>query len=198
MSRFAITTVALLWLLLSASVSAQPTDPQERAELRTFLEQAITNAESFEDRYDAEVWLVYMSSRLARFVADPQERLELLHQIHAAAVRAELPPELVLAVIEVESHFDRFAISRVGAQGMMQVMPFWKNEIGRGDDNLTENLTNFQYGCSILQFYLRREKGNLHRALAAYNGSLGSRVYSDKVYRAWRNHWRTQPLNWNQ
>jgi len=188
--------VALLWLMLSAVVSAQPTDPQERAELRTFLEQAINNAESFEDRYDAEVWLVDMSSRLARFVDDPQEQLELLHQIHAAAARAELPPELVLAVIEIESHFNRFAISRVGAQGMMQVMPFWKNEIGRSDDNLTDNLTNFRYGCSILQFYLRREKGNLHKALARYNGSSGSRVYSDKVYRAWNSRWRTQPLNW--
>ena len=79
----------------------------------------------------------------------------------------------------------------------MQVMPFWKNEIGRSDDNLTDNLTNFRYGCSILQFYLRREKGNLHKALAAYNGSSGRRVYSDKVYRAWNSRWRTQPLNWN-
>ena len=95
MHGVAVAIVALLWLVLSAVVSAQPTDPQERAELRTFLEQAINNAESFEDRYDAEVWLVDMSSRLARFVDDPEARLELLHQIHAAAARAELPPELV-------------------------------------------------------------------------------------------------------
>ena len=102
----------------------------------------------------------------------------------------------MLSVIEVESHFDRFAVSRVGAQGMMQVMPFWKDEIGRPEDNLTRNLTNFEYGCSILRFYLDKEKGNLHRALARYNGSLGSRKYSNKVYRAWNNHWRTEPLNW--
>ena len=108
-----------------------------------------------------------------------------------------LPPELVLAVIEVESHFDRFAVSRVGAQGMMQVMPFWKDEIGRPDDNLTHNPTNLEYGCRILQFYLQRENGNLHRALARYNGSVGQRVYSDKVYRAWRNRWRTEPLAWS-
>ena len=137
-----------------------------------------------------------MSARLSRFVDDPEQRLQLLRQIHAAATAAELPPELVLAVIEVESHFDRFAISRVGAQGMMQVMPFWKDEIGRPEDNLTHNKTNFAYGCRILQFYLQREKGRLHPALARYNGSYGSRVYSDKVYRAWRDHWRTEPLNW--
>lgn len=188
--------ISFALLLAAAASQGQTFDPAERAELRHFLEQTIRGADSFADRYDAEVWLVDMSGRLSRFVEDPAERLLLLRQIHAAAAAADLPPELVLAVIEVESHFDRFAISRVGAQGMMQVMPFWKDEIGRPDDNLTNNLTNLEYGCRILQFYLQREGGHLHRALAAYNGSSGSRVYSDKVYRAWRQHWRTGPLRW--
>lgn len=190
----------LLALLLAAPVQqalAQPGDSDERAALRDFLEQAINGAHSFEDRYDAEVWLVDMSARLQKFVNDPATRLELLRQAHSAAARAGLPPELVLAVIEVESHFNRFAISRVGAQGMMQVMPFWKKEIGREDDNLTLNRTNLEYGCRILQFYLQREEGNLHRALAAYNGSSGSRRYSNKVYQAWSQNWRTGPLPWS-
>ena len=186
----------LLCLALSAPALGQPADEAEREELRSFLEATISDASSFEDRYDAEVWLVDMSARLERYVEDPKHRLELLQDIHAAAAQADLPPELVLSVIEVESHFNRFAISRVGAQGMMQVMPFWKDEIGRPDDNLTDNKTNFAYGCRILQFYLQREKGHLHRALARYNGSVGRRVYSDKVYRAWRDHWRTDPLDW--
>jgi soluble lytic murein transglycosylase-like protein len=186
----------MLALILPPAAAAQPQDDQELAELRSFLDATINSADSFQDRYDAEVWLVDMSNRLTRFVDEPAVRLELLRQIHAAASRAELPPELVLSVIEVESHFNRFAISSVGAQGMMQVMPFWKNEIGRQDDNLTVNKTNFEYGCRILQFYLQRENGHLHKALARYNGSVGSRRYSDKVYRAWRDHWRTEPLNW--
>ena len=185
----------MLALILTQAANAQPQDDQELAELRSFLDATINSADSFQDRYDAEVWLVDMSNRLTRFVDDPAMRLELLRQIHAAASRAELPPELVLSVIEVESHFNRFAISSVGAQGMMQVMPFWKDEIGRQDDNLTVNKTNFEYGCRILQFYLQRENGHLHKALARYNGSVGSRRYSDKVYRAWRDHWRTEPLN---
>lgn len=188
--------ICALLLGICANAFGQPSDQQERAELRSFLEETITGADSFQDRYDAEVWLVDMSARLSRFVDDPIHRLELLQDIHAAALRADLPPELVLSVIEIESHFDRFAISRVGAQGMMQVMPFWKNEIGRPDDNLTLNKTNFDYGCRILQFYLKREKGHLHKALARYNGSVGRRVYSDKVYRVWQDRWRTGPLNW--
>ncbi len=192
-----LTPVAVLALMLGmASAWAQPQDRQELAALRSFLEQTISNADSFEDRYDAEVWLVDMSNRLSRFIIDPERRLSLLRDIHYASARADLPPELVLAVIEVESHFDRFAVSSAGAQGMMQVMPFWKNEIGRPDDNLTLTKQNLEYGCRILQFYLQREGNALHRALAAYNGSTGSRKYSDKVYRAWHNHWRTQALDW--
>jgi soluble lytic murein transglycosylase-like protein len=194
-SRYFLTLLLCL-LAWSLPATAQPIDPEERAELRSFLEEAIVDAESFEDRYDAEVWLVDMSARLSRYVKDPERRLELLKGIHGAATRANLPPELVLALIEVESHFDRFAVSRVGAQGMMQVMPFWKDEIGRPDDNLTLNATNFQYGCYILQFYLKRENGDLHKGLARYNGSVGRRTYSNKVYKAWDTHWRTEPLNW--
>ena len=186
----------ILTLVTAGTALAQPEDPEEREALRAFLNESINSANSFQDRYDAEVWLVDMSARLERFIKDPEERLLILRQVHSAATRASLPPELVLAVIEVESHFDRFAISRVGAQGMMQVMPFWKNEIGRADDNLTLNRTNFEYGSRILQFYLKREKGDLHRALAAYNGSLGSRRYSNKVYEAWSRRWRTAPLPW--
>jgi soluble lytic murein transglycosylase-like protein len=195
--RQAALAAVLAGLLAGPQLMAQPSDPQERAELRDFLESTIVGADSFEDRYDAEVWLVDMSARLNRYVKDLQQRLELLKGIHRAAAQAGVPPQLVLAVIEVESHFDRFAVSRVGAQGMMQVMPFWKDEIGRPDDNLTVNATNFEYGCRILQFYLEREQGNLHRGLARYNGSVGRRVYSDKVYKAWQDHWRTGPLDWS-
>lgn len=186
----------LLGPLFGLSVQAAADDPVEHEALRRFLTKAIASADSFEDRFDAEVWLLDMQTRLARYVDDPAERLDFLKLLHREAIAADLPPELVLALIEVESHFERFAVSKAGAQGYMQVMPFWKDEIGRPQDNLTLAKTNLRYGCRILQFYIEREGGNLHRALAAYNGSLGSRVYSDKVYRAWRNHWRTRPLPW--
>ncbi|MCK4711195.1 MAG: lytic transglycosylase domain-containing protein, partial [Gammaproteobacteria bacterium] len=146
-------------------------------------------SDSFEDRFDAEVWLVDMSKRLKKLLPAKKERLELLKTVHQEATRSNIHPELVLAVIHIESHFDRFAISRAGAQGLMQVMPFWLKEIGHPDDNLVDLKTNLRMGCTILKYYLDKEKGDLVKGLARYNGSAGRRVYSDKVLDILRTHW---------
>lgn len=182
----ALAALCLSLVLLSAPALAQQ---EPDAELRALLKTTVNDATSFGDRFDAEVWLVDMSSRLQRWIKDPEQRLALLKMVHAEATRAELEPELVLSVIHVESAFDRFAISVVGAQGLMQVMPFWKNEIGRPDDNLTHVATNLRYGCTILKHYLDKEKGNLIRALGRYNGSLGKTKYPSKVLRFWEKYW---------
>jgi len=158
-------------------------------QLRQKLLDNIRAADSFEDRFDAEAWLMLMSGRLERYVRDPDRRLRLLRKIHSAARQTDLQPELVLAVIEVESHFNHYAVSPVGAQGIMQVMPFWKNEIGRPEDNLIDLETNLRYGCTILKHYLERSEGRLAEALARYNGSYGSYRYAAKVMDAWE-RWR--------
>lgn len=178
-----VTIACLAWP--AAAERSMQADP----ELREYLKTAISEASSFKDRFDAEVWLMASSEPLKRYVDDAEERLSLLKSIHAAATAANLQPDLVLALIEVESAFDRYAVSRVGAQGLMQVMPFWKKEIGRPDDNLTDMETNLRYGCYILKFYLNKEKGNLTRALARYNGSLGKTWYPERVMVKWKRHW---------
>tara|TARA_R110002073_G_C9462707_1_gene578847 strand:+ start:1340 stop:1984 length:645 start_codon:yes stop_codon:yes gene_type:complete len=159
------------------------------AELAALLKQTVSESDSFYDRFDAEVWLVDMSKRLSRYIKDPQARLTLLKKVHSEAKRASIEPELVMSLIHVESGFKRFAISSVGAQGLMQVMPFWKNEIGRPEDNLTDIQTNLRYGCTILKHYIDKEKGNLIRALGRYNGSLGKFKYPEKVLRFWEKYW---------
>jgi soluble lytic murein transglycosylase-like protein len=161
-------------------------DPQ----LRKILVAAIADANSFQDRFDAEVWLTDMSHRLARQVPDPTERLEILTAVHRNATHAEVPPELVLAVIDVESNFDRFAISSTSALGLMQVMPFWVPELGYKDKNqLFDIETNVLLGCQILKYYLDVERGNLVQGLARYNGSVGRRSYADRVIERLRTKW---------
>ena len=166
-----------LALVALEAYAEQVPDP----ELRELLREAANAADSFDDRFDAEVWLTDMSARLARQVPETDERMAILTRVHYEARRAGLEPELVLAVIEVESNFDRYAVSVAGALGLMQVMPFWRNEIGRPDDNLIKLETNLRYGCTILKFCLDKENGDLRRALGRYNGSLGKRKYPNKV-----------------
>lgn len=182
-----IVSIALLAACFSCGVAAAQQSPDP--ELREVLRSAAGETASFSDRFDAEVWLTDMSRRLARQVRDPAERIELLTLVHLEAARVELPPELILAVIEVESNFDRYAISVAGALGLMQIMPFWLDEIGRPDDNLLHTDTNLRYGCTILRFYLDKEKGDLRRALGRYNGSLGRRKYPNKVINKLSKKW---------
>ena len=177
-------------LLLQPGLAATLERPDN--DMRATLMKAINSSDSFTDRFDAEVWLTDMSGRMGSRVKDPEERLTILKQVHYEASRANLDPELVLALINVESNFDRFAISSAGARGLMQIMPFWLDEIGRPDDNLFNINTNLRFGCTILNIYLKREKGDMRRALARYNGSVGKNWYPQRVYKALRTKWYPQ------
>jgi soluble lytic murein transglycosylase-like protein len=187
-----VTSVLLVTSPVIATENTGNDKPAAHNELRLLLQKAIKDSDSFSDRYDAEVWLLDMSNRLKGKVKDPEKRLNLLRLIHQEASRARLHPELVLAVIDVESNFDRFAISKAGAQGLMQVMPFWLKEIGKPRDSLFNIRTNLRMGCTILKFYLDKEKGDLTRALARYNGSLGKFKYPNKVFKLLNKRWYKQ------
>lgn len=180
-------------LLLALSVMALLTTGQANAsnsDLADSLKSALSVSDSFEDQYAGQVWLAAMSEPLSRWVKDPDKRLDLLSNIHREATRAGLEPGLVLALIQVESAFDNYAVSYAGARGMMQIMPFWKKEIGREDDNLMNIETNLRYGTTILAHYIEVEKGSVIRALARYNGSRGQTWYPKRVLDYWHKNWR--------
>jgi len=179
----------LVLLLLVAIPGVGRTQQQPDPELRKALQAAANAADSFDDRFHAEVWLSVMSGRLQRQVEDHDERMRILTRVHYEASLAGLEPELVLAVIDVESNFDPYAVSVAGALGLMQVMPFWRDEIGRPNDNLIRVETNLRYGCTILKFYLDKENGDLRKALSRYNGSVGKRNYPNKVIEKLSEKW---------
>ncbi len=180
----------LVCALLATPVYADDTRMGPDPALRQILLSAVDEASSFQDRFDAEVWLTDMSRRLTRQVPDPDERLKILRIVHQQAQRVNVSPELILAVIDVESNFDRYAISHAGALGLMQVMPFWVPELGYDDMNVLFNIElNVLLGARILRYYLDRENGDMIRGLARYNGSLGQRWYSDRVLDRLRTRW---------
>ncbi len=139
-------------------------------------------------------WLTAMSARLPRrHQPTYDERRDFLYTVRYEAQRAGLEPELVLALIQVESGFRRYAVSSAGARGYMQVMPFWTDVIGDGDPaRLFDLRSNLRYGCTILRHYLDLEKGDLFRALGRYNGSRGRDTYPNAVLAAWK-RWRFTP-----
>ena len=182
--------VGLIALLASAIVGAKPRDIDPK-----LLEKLVERmAEPYEaaDRFDAEVWLKVSDQRLRRFEKDPEIRLEILQAVYQESHHHGLDPDLVLAVIQIESAFNRFAVSSVGAQGFMQIMPFWRLEIGREQDNLISTQTNIRYGTAILAHYLEVAQGDLVDALGRYNGSRGRLKYPEKVLGAWRRSWRNR------
>jgi soluble lytic murein transglycosylase-like protein len=188
--RFAL---PLLLALATLSAPSARADRQMDPELRSVIAAVIEPTRCFDDKYERAVWFATLEPRLARHVGDSSERTQILDAVHCEARRVGIPPELVLAVMDVESRFDRFAVSSAGAVGLMQVMPFWPRELGMTNDQLVRIADNVRMGTTILGYYLRKERGNYQRALQRYNGSLGRPTYSDMVLDRFAARWRVDP-----
>ena len=184
---------AVRGLIARPAIPESPaTSAQQEPELRSIVQAAIGDAQCFADRYDSAVWFTLMEPRLRRFIADHDARIAMLQVVYCETHRAgatPLPPGLVLAVMEVESRFDRWAVSSAGAVGLMQVMPFWPEQLGMRRRELVTPEPNIRMGCAILRHYLEIERNDVRRALARYNGSTGHREYPDRVVTRWTRFW---------
>lgn len=118
------------------------------------------------------------------------------------ARRTELEPRLLLAVLLVENPWlDPEAKSFMGAEGLMQVMPFHKGKWPPCEPRLDDIEANICHGASIFAAYLKQSNGNVERALLRYNGCVtgantpNCHQYPNHVYAragrasimAWRN-----------
>lgn len=193
---------AILIACLCCAAGAQAGTQKEEhlsASVRSMMQRAVSDQAApklaFSSQQEAQLWLDEMSQRLAKRIPDAAYRFDLLSTVHYEATRAGLDPHLVLGLIEVESGFRKYAVSKSGARGYMQVMPFWTKAIGARDQNLFHLRTNLRYGCTILRHYVDIEKGDLYRALGRYNGSLGKPEYPNLVKAAWHKHWAKPQLN---
>jgi soluble lytic murein transglycosylase-like protein len=180
--------------LLSPAAGGQLEEPLADS-VRSALASAIANSAppepvfaNTEQRLAYLRWLGAMSDRLQRRKPDFQTRIEFLQTVWYETRRAGLDTTMVMGLIQVESAFRKFAISRVGARGYMQIMPFWSRLIGDGEVGKLFNMrVNLRFGCVILRHYLDRERGDTYMALGRYNGSRGQAKYPNAVYAAARN-----------
>lgn len=155
----------------------------------------LANGRTFKiDSHRMEGELVFLVLRDGGEVGTPRARLkgivsdeiveEVVHELEAAepgdlraltvaaARRHGLDPELVLAVVSVESAFQPDAVSPKGARGLMQLMPATAQELGV--DNAFDPAQNLEGGSRHLRELVERYDGDLRKALAAYNAGVGA------------------------
>ena len=164
-----------------------------KASVNALLEHSINDQTVLKFNYakgaEGQAWLYEMSSRLQTIIPYKERREDLLRTVNYEAARAGLDPQLVLAVIQVESGFKQYEVSSAGARGLMQVMPIWRSRIGSSDHNLFLMRLNLRYGCTILRHYLNKAHGDLYRGLGFYNDDMWKPEFPNLVVRAWHKNW---------
>jgi soluble lytic murein transglycosylase-like protein len=148
------------WLAQSAAMTQETqTLEKETRDLRQYL--ASSTAED----------LLLLKILVIKPSIDQGLAQKIAHFVHHYSELHGRDPNLVLAIITVESDFNPKALSPVGATGLMQVMPQWKKVLGITED-LTDVETSIRYGLQVLGFYMEMYR-DLETALTAYNRGPG-------------------------
>lgn len=183
---------AVLVLALIMALFAQPGFAARLGIMKGMTANAISEEDSseIERRETARNMTerLYWGGQVASY--NPSLTGSQIHEIGSAVLKYSneygLPPNLIIAVIRVESSGRVSAVSPKGAQGLMQVMPFWKNELGI-EGTLFDIDNNIRAGVCILSGYIKRY-GYREGIARYYRGSLNvdGQPYYDKVQRAMR------------
>lgn len=162
---------------------------------------------AFKSKNEEDEWLNSMSLLLDAHISDPIIRIAFLKSVHYEAIRSGVDPQLVLAMIEVLSNFEREKVGDNGPRGLMQVNPEWVQLIGNEGDDLFASRLNVRYGCVIFRHYLDVERGDLYRALNRYHNQVlgspndetnpGNPTFAREVEKRWKGKYRL-PLNEKQ
>jgi soluble lytic murein transglycosylase-like protein len=107
------------------------------------------------------------------------DSVRIADAVLAEAHRHAISPVLLLAVMSIESSFDRHAVSGAGARGLMQVMPSAHPQLIAHAKDLSDPAVNVRIGTTILRDYLDAADGDLDAALFRYSG--GGRGYARRV-----------------
>lgn len=92
--------------------------------------------------------------------------------VEEAAAQFDMDPNLIRAVMQAESAFHPYIVSRAGAEGLMQLMPELSDQMGVG--NAFDPRENIMGGTRYLKSLLDSHNGNIDLALASYNAGPGN------------------------
>ncbi len=164
--------------ILASSISYSSASEKKTANIYTY--KSAKGVTSFSDiepmnvnfsRYRFDCYACEVDSlidwRKAKLYLQPYK-----NDINQAALKYGVDPAFVRAVIHAESHFNAQAISKTGAQGLMQLMPATARELGV--KNSLSAQQNIKGGVKHLARLLRKYDGNNELASAAYNAGEGA------------------------
>lgn len=151
-------------------------------------------AQQFSNSIDDENAMLEEQIRKLEERFAPQATVQVGKQNISLPVGEEYPePSLIKAVIQVESGNKPDAVSKVGAIGLMQLMPATAKDLGLSEDEIADPEKNVEAGARYLQRLVNRYNGDIELALAAYNWGLGrvdkaiSRLNSIELKPTWSN-----------
>lgn len=113
-------------------------------------------------------WLGHESEILKGAIPDGDSRKEFLQTVWYEARRAGLDVSLVLAIVEQQSSFRKFAVNTVGGRGYMGVSPARMRAVGGEPQDLFHAQTNLRVGCATLLHFVELKHGNMSAALVDY------------------------------
>jgi len=124
--------------------------------------------------------LSFLSGVITMHLPNTENGAQIAKEIIQISEKNDVNPFLIAAVISVESRFHRRAQSKVGAMGLMQLMPSIAHELFKRNTGkkhypaLTDTKTNIELGVSYLKELEEEFKGNRFIALSAYNWGIGN------------------------
>jgi len=148
--------------LVKTYQASQQSMQDERRSIETQLEQLRVDVVTTSSEN-----VVYLKTMLLKPGIDKLLARDIAHSIALRAREHHRDPDLVLALIAVESNFNPNAVSPTGALGLTQIMPVWKTSLGI-DRDLRDIDTSIKYGLDILGTY-EQMFGSMELALTAYN-----------------------------
>ena len=155
--RHAFGLGVLLLVIVPAYLSARPAMSAPESDIMRMARETLEASESANEAAIAQI-------------------VEIEAHIRDVAVRYDIPPILVAAIVEAESEFNPRAVSRRGAQGLMQLMPRTASSLKVSDS--FDPYENIEGGVRHLRSLMDRYRGDLPVVLAAYNaGEQAVAVY---------------------